>query len=402
MSIASIQESHLMQAADFAVGVRHRLHQIPELAYQEFKTTELIRQTLRQLGIEPIDVPGVSTGTVAMIGDARLPCVALRADIDALPITEATGLPYASQHAGKMHACGHDGHAANLLAVGKVLQSMRDQLDVCVKLIFQPAEEGGGGANKLVQAGVLDGRNGEQFGPKVNAIFGVHGWPGLPVGTVSTKAGPLLAATDTFRAAFKGVGCHGAFPHLGADPIITAAEAVVNLQQFVSRQLDPTEPGVITVGKFHAGTATNVIPDLATIEGTIRTLTPEVRRLAREAVERRCQHVAAAGMCSVEVEFSDGYPPTINDAEAAEYVATIAKKVVGSARYLPAARAVMGGEDFAFYLEKVPGAFAFVGVKPEGRDSYPSLHSDQFDFTDAAFLPTIQLMTALATEFRSI
>ena len=388
------------KALPFATALRRQFHQIPELGYLEFKTADLIRRTLVQMGITPIvDIDGAPTATIAIIGDASKPCVALRADIDALPITEATGLAYASTHPGLMHACGHDGHTANLLAAAKVLLATQDPLPVCVKLLFQPAEEGGGGANRLVQAGALDGRDHGKLGPKVDAIFGLHGWPGLPVGTVSTRPGPLLAATDTFRVVFKGIGCHGAFPHLGADPIITAAEAVVNLQQVISRQFDPTEPGVVTVGKFHAGTATNVIPDVAIIEGTIRTLTPEVRALARDAVKRRCEHIAMSGLCTAEVTFFDGYPPTINDPNAAEYLAKVARDALGAASYLPAARAVMGGEDFAYYLDQVPGAFAFVGVRPAASIAYPPLHSDQYDFNDDAFPAAITLMVELVARF---
>ncbi len=362
-------------------ALRHRLHGIPELGYEEFETAGVIRETLRRQGIDFIaGVPDAPTATIAWIGDERKPCIALRSDIDALPIQEKTGLPYASAHPGRMHACGHDGHIATLLGTTGVLAAMKDELPVCVKLIWQPAEEGGGGAARLVEAGVLDGR----IGPEVKAIFGLHGWPGLPVGCVSTRPGALLAATDRFTAEFLGTGCHGAFPHLGADPIVTACEAVLNLQQLVSREFDPTEPVVMTVGMIHAGTAVNVIPDTAIIEATVRTLDPRMRGIARDALERRCGGIAAANGCSLRFDWIEGYPPTINDPAMADYVARAAERLLGSDRYLPAARATMGGEDFAYYLEKVPGCFFMVGVRPPDHPAYPPLHSDRYDFTDAA------------------
>lgn len=377
--------------------LRRRLHQIPELNFEEFRTAEVIRSELDRLRIGHVDgTKGAPTATIALLGDPSKPCVALRADIDALPIVEQTGLPYSSQHEGRMHACGHDGHTSTLVGVASVLKAMEDKLPVCVKLIWQPAEEGGGGGNVLCNAGVLDGR----IGPKVRAIFGLHGWPGLQVGSVSTKPGPLLAATDTFKVTIVGKGCHGAFPHLGHDPILTACEAVVNLQQFISRDIDPTEPAVVTVGIFNAGTATNIIPDRVSFEGTARTLTTEMRKRVRECVSRRCAGIAAAGGCRAEIEWTDGYPATINDPEMADYVARIAKEKLGADRFIPAARAVMGGEDFAFYLERIPGCFLLVGVMPYEREEYPSLHSDRFDFTDAAIPVGMRMFVELVMNWR--
>ena len=361
------------------IDLRHRLHQIPELGYEEFKTAAMLRAELDTLGVPHVDgVPEAPTATIAWIGDTTKPCVALRADIDALPIHERTGLSYQSTHAGRMHACGHDGHSATLMGVARVLQSLINDLPVCVKLIWQPAEEGGGGAERLIGAGVLDGK----LGPKVRAIFGLHGWPGLKVGTLATKPGTLLAATDTFAATFVGRGCHGAYPHMGNDPIVTAAEAVLNLQQFVSREFDPTDSAVVTIGKFHAGTATNVIPDSAIIEGTARTLHDSARKQIRAAIERRCAGIAQANRCTLNFKWIPGYPPTINDPEMSDYVATTAKATFGPDRFLSVARPSMGGEDFAYYLEKVPGCFFLVGVEPINQPTYPSLHNDLYDFTD--------------------
>jgi amidohydrolase len=381
-----------------AIDLRRQLHQIPELGYEEFKTAAAIRAELDVLGIAHVDgVPDAPTATIAWVGNPAKPCVALRADIDALPILERTGLPYTSTHPGRMHACGHDGHTATLLGAAAALKQMADQLPVCIKFLWQPAEEGGGGGERLVEAGVLDGR----VGPKVQAIFGLHGWPGLKVGTVATKAGTLLAATDTFSATFVGRGCHGAFPHLGLDPVVTACEAVLNLQQFVSREMDPTDSAVVTIGKVHAGTATNVIPDEAVIEGTARTLNEPARKRIRASIERRCTGIADANDCDLRFDWIEGYPPTVNDPAMSDYVSRVAKQTLGADRYYPVPRPSMGGEDFAYYLQQIPGCFFLLGVEPLERDSHPPLHSDRFDFTDDSIAVGIKMFVELVRNFQA-
>jgi amidohydrolase len=376
-----------------AIELRHQLHRIPELAYEEFKTAALIRAQLQKLGLDFVaGVQNAPTATIAHIGNPSKPCVALRADIDALPITELTALSYSSTHPGRMHACGHDGHIATLIGVAAALKSIEKDLPVCVKLFWQPAEEGGAGAKRLIDAGLLDGR----IGPKPSAVFGLHGWPGLPVGKVSTKPGSLLAATDTFTAQFIGSGTHAAYPHMGRDPVVTACEAVLNLQQIVSRDMDPTEPVVLTIGKIHAGTATNVIPDTATIEGTIRTLNEPNLLKVKELMQRRCTGIAAANGCTTKLSYFDGYPATINDPASADLVARLARQALGPDAFLTAARPSMGGEDFAFYLQKIPGCFFLVGTCPSDRQQYPPLHSDRYDFTDGALEVGMQMFLEIA------
>ena len=390
MTIESLIEKQLPGS----IQIRHGLHRIPELGYQEFKTATAIRAELSRLGISFVEgVANAPTATVAWVGDVHKPCIALRADIDALPILEQTGAAYASTHPGMMHACGHDGHTATLLGVAAILKSIESTLQVCVKFLWQPAEEGGGGGKRLVAAGVLDGR----IGPKVSAIFGLHGWPGLKVGVIATKPGALLAATDQLTAVFTGRGCHGAFPHLGRDPIVCACEAVINLQQVVSRDFDPIEPVVVTVGKFNAGTAVNIIPDTATIEVTVRTLTDSGRKRIAELVERRLNGIATAGGCTVKIDWTEGYPATVNDPAMYDYVAKTARTTFGPQRFFPVGSPSMGGEDFAFYLEKVPGCFFLVGVQPMEATDYPSLHSDHFDFTDGAMAVGMRMFLELVT-----
>ena len=375
---------------------RRQLHQTPEVMFEEYKTAELIRGQLDRLGIAYLPAPNnAPTATIACIGDTKLPCVALRADIDALPITEATGAAYVSKNAGRMHACGHDGHTAALLGAATVLKKIERDLDVCVKLIFQPAEEGGGGAEKLVQAGVMDGR----LGPKPVAVFALHGWPGLPMGKVATRPGPLLASTDNFAATFIGKGTHGAFPHLGRDPIVAACSAVLSLQQVVSRDTNPVEAVVVTVGRINGGTAVNVIPPTATIEGTARTLTHETRSAVQAALRRRLVGVAATHDVQLQFVWSEGYPPTVNTPEMADYVREVTTAVLGADAFVPAAAPSMGGEDFAYYLEKVPGCFALIGLRPEGVSEYPGLHNPSFDFNDDALPVAIQLLVSLATQW---
>jgi hippurate hydrolase len=217
----------------------------------------------------------------------------------------------------------------------------------------------------------------------------------LPVGVVATRPGALLAATDNFTAIFIGKGCHGAYPHLGADPIVAVADAITSLQKTVSRETDPTEPCVVTIGLMHGGTAVNIIPDTAKIVATVRTLSPEQRKLAHQSLQRRMQGVAMANNCQLKFTWEEGYPATINDPAMADYVAATARKALGPDRFVPVARPSMGGEDFSYYLQQVPGCFFLVGVQPQGVETYPTLHSDRYDFTDAALAVGMRMFVEL-------
>lgn len=395
-----IPQSVWADAVLAATAMRRRLHQIPELCFDETKTAAAIRAELDRLGIAHVDgVNAASTATIALLGEPSLPCIALRADIDALPIHEQTHTAYASEHPGRMHACGHDGHSAMLLAAAAVLKTLLTQLPVCVKLIWQPAEESGsdGGAERLVQAGVLDGR----LGPRVSAIFALHGWPALPLGTVSTRPGPIMAATDNFAVTITGKGCHGAFPHLGRDPIVAAAEAILSLQHIASREVDPVAGVVVSVGMIAGGSAVNIIPHSVRFQGTARTLTEAVRHQVQQAILRRVTGVAAAHDCVADLQWTDGFPPTTNDPASADYVARIARHCLGPDAFIPAASPSMGGEDFACYLEQVPGCFIHLGLRPPDQTSAPGLHTPLFDFNDAAIDPGLRLLVNLALQWQS-
>ncbi len=379
-----------------AIEIRHALHRQPELGYAEHRTAERIAARLTELGIEHKTGLARGTGVLAhipaTIEPERAPTVALRADIDALPIAEQTGLPYASESPGLMHACGHDGHTANLLAVAAVLAEL-DFRPNNVTLLFQPAEEGGAGADAMIADGAL---NGTALGPPVDCIFGLHGWPDLPLGHVATRPGPLLASTDEFTVTIRGKGGHAAFPHNTHDPVVVAAHVVTALQSIASRRTRPTDSIVVTVGAIHAGSAPNVIPSEAVMKGTMRTLDAETRAMGEADFRRIVTGVAEAMHATAEIDWHTGYPVTHNDPAAAAHVRAIAVEALGDERVVDLPEPFMGGEDFSFYSQHVPAAFFIVGLKPPHADAYPLLHTPGFDFNDDAFAVGIELFVRLA------
>jgi amidohydrolase len=384
--------ANLNAVAARAIDLRHTLHQMPELAFQEALTSQTVARELARLGIPHQTGLAGGTGIVAHIQGKAAPsprCVALRADLDALPITEATGLPYASQRQGVMHACGHDGHTAILLGTAAILQSHTPHFAGTVKLLFQPAEEGGCGADRMVKEGVLQHPNAE-------IIFGLHGWPHLKVGTVASRPGALLASVDGFTIKLRGRGGHAAAPHDAVDPIVCAAAVVQALQSVVSRETEPTDPCVLTVSQISGGTAFNVIPESVEIQGTIRALSNVRRAAALESLERITRGIAAAHQCVANLDYFGATPVTTNTPEAVAFLRNMARQVLGEAAYVEADKPSMWGEDFAFYLEHVPGCFFLLGVQPLDCDAYPMLHHPRYDFTDAAVPVGIQMMTQAA------
>lgn len=349
------------------VALRRDLHRHPELSWQETRTQQSLEHALLAFGVH--DITHIAkTGLVATI-PGRTPgarVIALRGDIDALPITEATGLEFASEHSGVMHACGHDMHAS--WAVGAARLLALDPAAGDVRVILQPAEEVGAGASAVLASGALDG---------VAAIFGAHVDRRFVVGEVVAQAGPLAASTDTFSIVLHGAGAHGARPQESIDPVVGAAELVLALQTIVSRRLDPALPGVVTVGALHAGNASNVIPERAELSGTIRATTPEARALLTSEVERMAHAVAATHRLRAEVAITDGTPPVVNSADGAAWAAQAVRELLGEQALVPLGTTNMGGEDFAFYLERISGCFLRIGARETGGERIAA-HSPRF------------------------
>ncbi|CAN5740373.1 M20 family metallopeptidase [soil metagenome] len=364
-------------------ALRRDIHRQPELGFDTEKTAQKVLDALEGLPLE-IQTGVAQNGIVATLaGEGEGPVVGLRADMDALPITEETDLPFASEVEGKMHACGHDGHTSMLVGAAYALSGMRDRLNGTVKFFFQPAEEGGGGGRVMVEEGAADG---------LDSIFALHLWPGLPFGTVATKAGAIMAAADAFEMEVRGTGGHGAMPHLSADAVVIAAHVVTALQTVVSREVDPVEPAVLTVGEIGAGTAFNVIPEKARLGGTVRTLNEDLRKNMPERIEAIAQGVARGMRADAHRDYTFSYPVTRNNAEVAGHVLRVAGGLFGEESVQELANPSMGAEDFAYFLEKVPGAFVWLGV---GRD-VSGLHTPQFAFDEKVLPRGSALLTALA------
>lgn len=374
---------------------RHELHANPELMYEEHRTASRVAEELSRAGIQHKTGLAGGTGVLGFLPSGRpgAPTVALRADMDALPIHEETGLPYASKNPGRMHACGHDGHTTILLGAARALNQLVDRPND-VLLLFQPAEEGGAGAKRMCEDGCLDG---SLFGSRPAAVFGLHGNPLIEQGVFTVREGAMLAATDEFRVSVAGKGGHAAMPHLGADPVVAVAQIVSALQTVASRNVSPLDSIVFSVTVLEAGMAHNVIPDQAAFAGTMRTLLPETRTLGKERFYQTVVGIAAAMGCQGKVEWHEGYPVTKNDAWATGHFRRVAEGVIGKDRLREEEHPTMGGEDFSFYGEHAPACFFFVGLRREGDEAPALLHTPRFDFNDAVIADSVATMVALAT-----
>ena len=349
---------------------RQHLHTIPELRFDCPKTAAYIAERLAEIGVDEVH-PGIAeTGIVAIIeGQGEGPTIGLRADFDALPMTEQTGLPYASTHPGKMHACGHDGHTAMLLGAGKYLAETRN-FKGRVALIFQPAEEDGGGGEVMVQEGIM-----ERFG--IGEVYAIHNAPGIAAGSIHTRGGPIMAAADVFHIHVTGRGGHAAEPHRSIDPVVAACGIVSGLQTIASRNHDTLGSLVLSVTQVHAGTADNVIPETAYINGTIRTFDKEVQAMVVRRMEEVVAGQAAAYGCTAQLEIEFGYPPTVNHDTQAAFAAQVAADVVG-AEAVAEATPIMASEDFSYMLKARPGAYLMLG-----QGDSAGVHHPQYDFNDA-------------------
>lgn len=381
------------------IRIRHDLHAHPELAYQERRTAEVVTAELKRLGVQHVAGLAGGTGVLGYIPatdakDEARGSIALRADMDALPIVECTGKPYSSTVNGVMHACGHDGHTANLLGVARVLTGLKRRPNA-VTLVFQPAEEGGAGGKRMCDDGAL---NGTRLGPKVRQIFGLHGWPQYTVGVVGSRPGPLLAATDNFVVTITGTQAHAAYPQLSADPVVASAHVISALQTIASRNISPQDSIVVTVATINGGMARNIIPREVTFSGTMRTLRPETRVLGRERFYAVAQHAAEALGCRAQIEWEEGYPVTFNEEKSTRKFFRIAEEALGAARVQPVPSPSMGGEDFSYYGHHVPACFFILGVRPEGASTFPSLHQPEYDFNDDALETGMELMVRLALD----
>ena len=357
---------------------RREIHEHPELLYDVHRTAAFVADRLREFGCDEVATGLGRTGVVGVIkgrkpaGSADIKVIGLRADMDALPITEATDLPYASKNPGLMHACGHDGHTAMLLGAARYLAETRNFSGDAV-VIFQPAEEGGAGAAAMIKDGLMD-----RFA--IDQVYGMHNGPGIPVGSFAIRPGPIMAATDSVDIRIEGLGGHAARPHICIDSVMVGAQLITALQSIVSRSVDPLESAVVSICEFHAGDARNVIPQTAVLKGTVRTLTPKVRELVEKRIREVVAGVAQITGARIDLTYERGYPVTVNHATQTDVAINVAKEIAGDAN-VHESPPMMGAEDFAYMLEARPGAFIFCG-----NGNSAGLHHPAYNFNDEAIV----------------
>ena len=376
---------------DWLVEIRRTIHRHPELGFEEVETSKLISEWLQKFGLE-VKRGMAKTGVVGLLkGKKPGRTIAIRADMDALPMDEINQVPYASQIKGKMHACGHDAHVAILLGVAKFFSSIPDQVKGNIKWVFQPAEEGGAGGRIMVEEGVLEN-------PKVDAIFGAHVFPFLPVGKVGVYEREGLAAADRFTIKIIGKGGHAATPHVSKDPILAAGHLITQIHSIVSRNINPLDSGVVTIGKVSGGTAFNIIPDEVELLGTVRSLRPQVREELKNRIEQVIQGVVGSFGMDYRLDFEYGYPVLINNSEMSKLVASACSKGIGKEN-VEVLKPSMGAEDFAYYLEKVPGAYFRLGCRNEEKGMIHPYHSSLFDIDEEVLPFGVEMFVRIVDQY---
>jgi amidohydrolase len=377
------------------VKLRREFHQYPELGYNEVKTSERVVRELRKLGIK-VRTGVAKTGVVGVLtGMKKGKTVALRADMDALPIMEETNLPYRSKRPGLMHACGHDAHMACVIGAAMILSGLKDQLPGNVKFVFQPSEESPpGGAKPMIREGVLEN-------PKVSGIFGLHCDSAIPVGKIGVKEGPFMAQADSFDITIKGVGAHGARPHDGIDAIVAASQAIQALQTIVSRKIDPLQPVVISLGKIQGGTKRNIICSEVKVEGTARSLTKDVAQRIPRLIQTILSGVGGSSGASFELDYRKGYPVLINHPKATDLARGTISQLFGKLAIFEINKPLMGAEDFAFFLQKVPGSFLRLGIRNPKKEAIYPWHHPRFAVDEDAIAIGASLLAGLAFDFLS-
>jgi amidohydrolase len=371
------------------VELRHSFHRIPEIHFQERQTAALIRKTLAGHSWEILP-PLVETDVVGLLRGSRPggKCILLRSDIDALPVEERTNAAWHSTNPGKAHSCGHDGHMAILIGALRVLEGLVGELMGSVRFVFQPAEEEARGGKVLIEKGLLE------LAPRPDFAFALHGWAGTPVGMVSAAPGPMMAAADTFLITIKGRGGHAAMPQHSVDPVLAAAHVIVSLQSIVSRVVDPLAPVVLSLCRIEGGHTSNVIPESVVIEGTTRYFDRSLERSLREGMQRIIAGVCSAAGCTFQLDYEEGYVPLVNDPAAVSLAHAAVTRYMGAEAWAGDDPPTMGAEDFAFYLEKIPGALLRLGL----GEKWPALHSPGFDFNDRALETGIMALVSLVLD----
>ena len=378
----------LEENKDYIINLRREFHQNPEASFKEYNTSKRIKEELDKMGIEYI--PCASTGVVATIkGNHPGKTVALRGDIDALSVQELNTVDYKSQVPGMMHACGHDGHASMLLGAAKILSQLKDEIYGTVKLFFQPAEEIGEGANAMIKDGALEG---------VDSVFGIHLWSSIGVGNISVQEGPRMASADWFKISVTGKGGHGSAPHECIDALVVASSIVMNLQNIVSRQVNPLDTLVLSIGMLNAGSRFNVIAENASMEGTTRCFNPELRKQLPTMMKSIINNIATAYGAKASLDYNFLLPPTINDKNCSAIAENAASKIVGKNGVIKFEK-ITGSEDFSFYLDKAPGALAFVGCRNEEKSACYSHHSGNFNIDEDALAIGTNLYVQYALDY---